>query len=91
MSNGLGCFAKMANNHERNRAESSMVPAPYSVQTLDGHCPYCAEPVDLVVDLSAGSSCYIEDCQVCCQPMTVSLEISVAGQVTLNLLHEDEA
>lgn len=36
-------------------------------------CPFCGEPVTLVVDTSAGSQTYIEDCQVCCRPMQVTL------------------
>ncbi len=35
-------------------------------------CPYCGETLSIVLDLSAGSQSYVEDCQVCCQPMQVS-------------------
>lgn len=35
-------------------------------------CPYCGETMEIVIDLSAGSQSYVEDCQVCCQPMQVS-------------------
>lgn len=35
-------------------------------------CPYCGETLTIVLDLSAGSQAYVEDCQVCCQPMQVS-------------------
>ena len=38
------------------------------------HCPFCGEPITLVVDPTAGSQAYIEDCQVCCQPMQVRVE-----------------
>jgi len=44
-------------------------------QLVDRHCPFCGEPIQLQVDVSAGSQTYIEDCQVCCQPMTVSAEV----------------
>lgn len=37
-------------------------------------CPFCAETITLLVDASAGSQEYIEDCQVCCRPMQVTLE-----------------
>jgi len=37
-------------------------------------CPYCAESMDVVLDLSAGSQSYIEDCEVCCQPMQISFD-----------------
>lgn len=39
------------------------------------HCPYCAEPISLVTDASSGSQTYIEDCQVCCQPIQVTLAV----------------
>lgn len=38
-------------------------------------CPYCGEPIELLVDASAGSCSYIEDCQVCCRPIQVDVEV----------------
>lgn len=43
-------------------------------QFIDSTCPYCAEPILLRIDVSAGSQSYVEDCQVCCQPMLVAIE-----------------
>ena len=37
-------------------------------------CPYCGEKIVVVVDTSAGSQSYVEDCQVCCQPMQITVE-----------------
>ena len=37
-------------------------------------CPFCAESMTVLVDASAGSQSYIEDCQICCQPMRVSFD-----------------
>ena len=34
--------------------------------------PYCGETITLLLDLSVEEQTYIEDCSVCCQPMTVS-------------------
>lgn len=34
-------------------------------------CPYCGEALTIVVDTSAGAQSYIEDCQVCCRPMSI--------------------
>jgi hypothetical protein len=42
-------------------------------------CPYCGESFEILVDLSAGAASYIEDCQVCCQPIELSLEVDDAG------------
>ena len=41
-------------------------------------CPYCGEPLIVLVDCSAGDQHYIEDCQVCCQPMV--LDVQLDGQ-----------
>jgi len=37
-------------------------------------CPFCAERMSIYIDASAGGQSYIEDCQVCCQPMQISFE-----------------
>lgn len=36
-------------------------------------CPFCGEPITILVDASAGAQSYIEDCQVCCRPMQVAV------------------
>lgn len=38
------------------------------------HCPYCGESITIVVDTSADSQSYVEDCQVCCQPIEITIE-----------------
>jgi hypothetical protein len=42
-------------------------------------CPYCGESFDTLLDLSAGSAAYIEDCQVCCQPIEFRIEVDHDG------------
>lgn len=44
-------------------------------ETLATHCPSCGEPIELVVDDSAGSHACIEDCPVCCRPMRVHVDV----------------
>ena len=35
-------------------------------------CPYCLEKISMILDISvAGQQLYIEDCEVCCQPIQV--------------------
>ena len=36
-------------------------------------CPYCGEPMTLLLDGSETGSEYVEDCQICCRPMVVAL------------------
>jgi transcription elongation factor Elf1 len=49
------------------------------------HCPYCAEATEIVLDLSAGDQSYVEDCQVCCQPMQVSFETDQGELLALSV------
>jgi len=44
-------------------------------------CPYCGESFETLVDLSAGSADYIEDCRVCCQPIEFTLELDATGRL----------
>ncbi len=41
------------------------------IDEIDAYCPYCGEPITLVVDLSVPEQDYIEDCFVCCRPIRV--------------------
>jgi hypothetical protein len=48
-------------------------------EALSVRCPYCGEQVVTHVDLSADETSYIEDCQVCCQPMELTIERTRRG------------
>jgi len=45
------------------------------VETVVIHCPYCGEGFETVVDLSAGSQQYTEDCAVCCRPIEIAVNV----------------
>ena len=38
-------------------------------------CPYCGETFTSLIDTSAGNQHYIEDCQICCQPIVFIIEL----------------
>ena len=44
-------------------------------------CPYCGEAITIVVDITAGSQRYVEDCFVCCQPIDLAIEIEPGGEI----------
>ena len=62
----------------------------FGTSLVGSSCPYCGEPVQLVVDEGAEEQDYIEDCQVCCRPMRVSARLANDGSVELTLRSEDE-
>jgi hypothetical protein len=35
-------------------------------------CPYCWEEISVLLDPSSGSFTYIEDCEVCCNPIEIN-------------------
>jgi Cysteine-rich CPXCG len=45
-------------------------------QCADSTCPYCGEPIQVRVDVSAGTHSYVEDCQVCCKPMMITVAVT---------------
>ena len=36
-------------------------------------CPYCWEQISMLVDTSQQRQKYIEDCEICCNPIQVSI------------------
>lgn len=42
-------------------------------------CPYCGEPISVLVDCSEAQQQYVEDCQVCCNPMLLSVDVDDSG------------
>ena len=35
-------------------------------------CPYCWEEISMIIDKSINNDTYIEDCEVCCNPIEIS-------------------
>lgn len=57
----------------------------YDLPTKHIQCPYCWESIEIVVDNSVPEQEYVEDCQICCQPILLhvsSTEDSVEVQAT---------
>ena len=59
------------------------------LQTHNFDCPYCGEINQVEVDCSIPEQEYIEDCQVCCRPITILLSID-NNEVSLVAKNENE-
>lgn len=58
------------------------MPHLQAVQWVEIQCPYCGEAFDTRVDPSQEFASYVEDCQVCCKP--IQLDVDVAeGEVSV--------
>jgi len=38
-------------------------------------CPYCWEEISMVLDISVKTQTYVEDCEVCCNPIQVRYSV----------------
>jgi transcription elongation factor Elf1 len=38
-------------------------------------CPYCGEEISMVLDVSVPRQSYVEDCEVCCNPIEIEYEV----------------
>ncbi|WP_082333637.1 CPXCG motif-containing cysteine-rich protein [Mangrovimonas sp. TPBH4] len=45
------------------------------METYFFQCPYCWQQISVVVDKSIHNQNYIEDCEVCCNPMLLEIKI----------------
>ena len=60
------------------------------LETVQIACPYCGEQVEVVVDCSIEHQQYIEDCHVCCRPISLKLSVDDEGNPSVQTRHEDE-
>lgn len=44
-------------------------------------CPWCWQNIELTIDCSAGSAQIVEDCVVCCRPMSVNVHVGAPGEL----------
>lgn len=44
-------------------------------------CPWCGEVSGTTIDLTTADRHYIEDCQVCCNPMELAIDVDDRGEL----------
>jgi hypothetical protein len=53
-------------------------------------CPYCGERIEAVVDPSVSEQSYLEDCSVCCRPITLTVSVDSEGNATVRPARDDD-
>ncbi len=53
-------------------------------------CPYCWENISMLLDSSIKNQQYIEDCEVCCNPIAVNPVFENSELVSLNINSIDQ-
>lgn len=52
-------------------------------------CPFCGEPITVVIDASVPVQRYTEDCSVCCQPIVIDAAVDAAGDIVVRVEREN--
>jgi phage FluMu protein Com len=67
-----------------------MINVPVSEYT-EIQCPHCGELQDINIELLQEQQSYIEDCQICCKPMVLNIQIDYdTQQVQIYAQRENE-
>jgi len=53
-------------------------------------CPYCWEEVSILLDSSVSQQTYVEDCEVCCNPMQVSPQFEAAQLIGFQVVNLEQ-
>ena len=60
------------------------------LEEWDTSCPYCGESITLLVDRSQPDQSYVEDCEVCCRPISVHVSSDEDGKLSVSVQSENE-
>ena len=60
------------------------------INEKEAYCPYCGENISLLIDDTLQYQEYVEDCEVCCSPMIVNVEINADEEILINTKRENE-
>jgi len=60
------------------------------IHEKESYCPYCGEIISLLIDPSIQLQEYVEDCQVCCSPIVISIEVTHNEDILINTRKENE-
>jgi hypothetical protein len=53
-------------------------------EEVEVQCPFCGEPITILVDVSVDRQSYIEDCSVCCRPIQFEVVCSENAVVSVD-------
>jgi len=53
-------------------------------------CPYCGEMIEVLIDPEDSDQEYIEDCQVCCRPISFNITVQNDGELVIHVRAENE-
>lgn len=52
-------------------------------------CPACGAPISVLLDLSVADQTYVEDCEVCCRPLEITIRDDNDGAASFEARQAD--
>ncbi|UMB54659.1 CPXCG motif-containing cysteine-rich protein [Lutibacter sp. A64] len=53
-------------------------------------CPYCWKEISMLFDTSVSNQTYIEDCEICCNPIEINPVFNHSELVALHILNIEQ-
>ncbi|KAA3625981.1 MAG: CPXCG motif-containing cysteine-rich protein [Proteobacteria bacterium] len=60
------------------------------LQTVAVGCAICGETIEILVDCTIAEQAYVEDCQVCCNPLVMRVTVDEDGFPRVDVVAEQE-
>ena len=60
------------------------------LETTSIHCAFCGESIEILLDCSVPHQEYVEDCQVCCRPLVLTVSVDDEDGIDVAVRFEDE-
>lgn len=52
-------------------------------------CPYCWESISMLLDTSVDAQTYVEDCEICCNPIEIHAEFEDTELIVFDIKSMD--
>lgn len=52
-------------------------------------CPYCWESISMLLDTSVDAQTYVEDCEICCNPIEIHVEFEDTELIVFDIKSMD--
>ena len=59
------------------------------METQHIHCPYCGQRLEISIDRTVRRQEYIEDCQICCRPIVLTVTLDFDSEAVVEARSED--
>lgn len=53
-------------------------------------CPYCWEEISMLLDPSIPKQQYVEDCEICCNPIEINLQFEEEALVSFQAINLEQ-